>query len=107
MKNLGQMMKKAQEMQARMTEMQENLAALHVEGSSGGGMVSVRINGKFEMLGVSISPEAVSENDPELLEDLVAAAYNDARAGVEEQKEKMMGELTGGLPLPPGMKLPF
>lgn len=107
MKNLGQMMKKAQEMQARMAEMQENLAALQVEGASGGGMVSVRLSGKFDVLGVSIASEALGEDNGEMLEDLVAAAFNDAKNKVDVAKQEMVDEMTGGLPLPPGMKLPF
>ena len=100
-------MKKAQEMQARMAEMQENLAALQVEGASGGGMVSVRLSGKFDVLGVSIASEALGEDNGEMLEDLVAAAFNDAKNKVDVAKQEMVDEMTGGLPLPPGMKLPF
>ncbi|MDH5189055.1 MAG: YbaB/EbfC family nucleoid-associated protein [Rhodospirillaceae bacterium] len=107
MKNLGQMMKKAQEMQARMAEMQENLSAMQVEGTSGGGMVTVRLSGKFDVLGVSIADEALESDNGELLEDLVAAAFNDAKVKVDAAKKEMTDEMTGGLPLPPGMKLPF
>lgn len=109
MKNLGQMMKKAQEMQTRMSEIQESLAAMHVEGSSDGGLVSVRLSGKFDVLGVNISPSAMSagEGNPEILEDMIASAFNDARAKVDVAKQEMIDEMTGGLPLPPGIKLPF
>jgi len=107
MKNLGQMMKKAQEMQAKMGEMQESLSAMEVEGASGGGMVSVRMNGKFDVRGVSIASEALGEDNGEMLEDLIAAAFNDAKAKVDAAKQEMVDEMTGGLPLPPGMKLPF
>ncbi len=107
MKNIGQMMKKAQEMQARMGEMQDALEAMEVEGASGGGLVKVRITGKSKVLGVSIDPSAKDESEPELLEDMVAAAFNDARSQIDAAKKQMMDEMTDGLPLPPGMKLPF
>lgn len=107
MKNIGQMMKKAQEMQARMGEMQDALEAMEVEGVSGGGLVKVRITGKSQILGVSIDPSAMDTSEPELLEDMVAAAFNDARSQINAAKKQMMDEMTDGLPLPPGMKLPF
>lgn len=107
MKNLGQMMKQAQQMQARMTEMQEEMEAHEVEGTSGGGMVSVRLNGKFEVRGVSIDSSIIDPEDSEMLEDLVAAAINDARAKIDAFKQEKVSEMTGGLPLPPGFKLPF
>ncbi len=107
MKNLGQMMKKAQEMQARMGEMQENLSAMHVDGTAGGGLVKVQLSGKFDVLGVSIDPEVMGADNAEMLEDLIAAAFNDARTKVDAAKQAMVDEMTGGLPLPPGMKLPF
>lgn len=107
MKNLGQMMKQAQQMQARMTEMQEEMENHEVEGASGGGMVTVRVSGKFEVRGVNIDPSLIDPSDPEMLEDLIAAAFNDARAKVDAFKAEKMAEMTGGLPLPPGFKLPF
>ena len=107
MKNLGQMMKQAQEMQAKMAEMQEQLAGVEVTGASGGGMIQVTLNGKGEMRKVAIDPALVDPNEVEVLEDLIVAATNDAKAKVETQVAQRMSELTGGLNLPPGFKLPF
>jgi len=107
MKNLGQMMKQAQQMQARMTEMQEQMEAHEVEGQAGGGMVTVRVSGKFEVRAVAIDPSIVDPADPEMLEDLIKAAFNDAHAKVDAFKQEKVAEMTGGLPLPPGFKLPF
>jgi len=107
MKNLGQMMKQAQQMQARMSEMQEEMEAHEVEGVSGGGMVSVRLNGKFDVRKVSIDRSIIDPNEAEMLEDLVAAAINDAKAKVDVFKQEKVADMTGGLPLPPGFKLPF
>jgi len=107
MKNLGQMMKQAQQMQARMTEMQEEMEAHEVEGTSGGGMVTVRVNGKFDVRGVSIDPSIIDPQDPEMLEDLVMAAIADAKTKIDTFKQDKLADMTGGLPLPPGFKLPF
>ncbi len=107
MKNLGQMMKQAQQMQAKMAEMQEGLGALEISGGSGGGLVSVTLNGKGEMRSIKIDSSLVNPDDVEMLEDLVAAAFNDAKAKVEAHVQEEMSKLTGGLNLPPGMNLPF
>ena len=107
MKNLGQMMKQAQEMQAKMAEMQEQLAEIEVTGASGGGMIRVTLNGKGEMRKVEIDPALVTSGEVEVLEDLIVAATNDAKVKVEVQAAQKMSELTGGLNLPPGFKLPF
>ncbi|MBL4748901.1 MAG: YbaB/EbfC family nucleoid-associated protein [Magnetovibrio sp.] len=107
MKNLGNMMKQAQQMQGRMTEMQEMLAAHEVEGSSGAGMIKVRVSGKHEVRRVSIDPALIDPSDPEVLEDLVMAAFNDAQAKIAAFKAEKMSDITGGMPLPPGFKLPF
>ena len=107
MKNLGQMMKQAQEMQAKMAEMQERLAAAEVTGSAGGGMVEATLSGKGDMRGLRIDPSLVNPQEVEVLEDLIIAAVNDARAKVEEHTAEEMKKLTGGLNLPPGMSLPF
>ena len=106
MKNLGQMMKQAQAMQERMQKVQSEIAALEVVGESGGGMVKVTMNGRHEVKRVQIEP-AVSAEDRELLEDLIAAAANDAVHKVEARVQEKMAGLTAGLQLPPGMKLPF
>jgi nucleoid-associated protein EbfC len=107
MKNLGQLMKQAQEMQAKMAEMQETLGEIEVSGSAGGGMVTVRLNGKSEMRSVKIDPSLAGPDDVEVLEDLIVAAYNDAKAKVEARVQEEMAKLTGGLQLPPGFKMPF
>ena len=107
MKNFGQMMKQAQEFQSKMAEMQEKLANIEVTGSSAGGMVEVTLNGKAEARRVKIDPSLVSPDDAEVLEDLIVAAFNDAKAKVEAHMAEKMAELTGGLQLPPGMTLPF
>jgi len=107
MKNLGQMMKQAQEMQERMQEMQESLAAVEIGGQSGGGMVSVTMTGKGEVRKVSIDPSLMTADEKEVLEDLIAAATNDARGKVDSYVQEETQKLMGGLELPPGMKLPF
>ena len=105
MKNLGAMMKQAQEMQAKMGEMQEKLAEMEVTGSSGAGLVEVTMTGKHQARNVKIDPSLAS--DIGVLEDLLAAAFNDASIKVEVRVQEKMSELTGGLQLPAGMKLPF
>ena len=105
MKDLLKMMKQAQELQGRMQQMQEELAAMEVDGQSGAGMVKVTLNGKGEMKSVRIDPSLVRPGEAEMLEDLILAAHQDARAKVETGLQAKMQEVTGGLPLPPGMKL--
>ncbi|MEM7225719.1 MAG: YbaB/EbfC family nucleoid-associated protein [Pseudomonadota bacterium] len=107
MKNLGQMMKQAQEMQAKMAEMQERLSETEMSGAAGGGMVHVTVNGKGEMRRVKIDPSLLTPDDVEVLEDLIVAAANDAKAKVESHVAEEMQKMTGGLNLPPGLKLPF
>jgi len=107
MKNLGQMMKQAQAMQAKMQEMQAALERTEVIGVAGGGMVSITVSGKGEMRRVKIDPKLVNASEVEVLEDLIVAAANDARAKVEAQMQAEMAKVTGGLQLPPGFKLPF
>ncbi len=107
MKNLGQMMKQAQQMQAKMAELQEQLAAAEMTGVSGGGMVQVTMNGKGELRGVRIDPALADPKDIEVLEDLIVAAAQDAKSKVEAYVAEEMQKLTGGLSLPPGMSLPF
>ena len=107
MKNLGQLMKQAQEMQSKMAELQDQLAAVEVTGASGGGMVEVVLDGKGEMRRVRIDPSLVDPAETEVLEDLLVAAHNDAKAKVEQRAAEAMAKLTGGLSLPPGLKLPF
>ncbi len=107
MKNLGQMMKQAQAMQAKMAEMQEKLAEVEVSGQAAAGMVTATLNGKSEVRRLKIDPSLVDPNDVEVLEDLIVAAVNDAKAKVEAKVAEEMQKVTGGLNLPPGMKLPF
>ncbi|MFM2129537.1 MAG: hypothetical protein RL477_1083 [Pseudomonadota bacterium] len=107
MKNLGQMMKQAQEMQARMQAMQERLEEEEVAGASGGGMVSVTLNGKGALRRIRIDPTLANPDDVEMLEDLIVAAFSDAKAKVEALVAARMSELTGGIQLPPGFKMPF
>ncbi len=105
MKDIMKLMKQAQEMQARMQGMQAELAALEVEGRAAAGLVVVKLNGKGEMRGIKIDPSLVKPEDTEILEDLIVAASQDARTKVEAAMQAKMQEITGGLPLPPGMKL--
>ena len=107
MKNLGQMMKQAQQLQAKMNDLQEQLAKTEVTGASGGGMVQVTLNGRGEMLKVKIDPSLVDPNETAILEDLILAAFKDAKTKVEATVAERMSELTGGLQLPPGMQFPM
>ena len=107
MKNLGQIMKQAQQMQEKMAELQNQLAGLELMGAAGGGMVRATMNGKGELRVLRIDPALVNSDDIEVLEDLVIAAVNDAKAKVEARVQEEMQKLTGGLALPPGMKLLF
>jgi DNA-binding YbaB/EbfC family protein len=104
--NIGQLMKQAQMMQDNMKRMQEQLGTLEVEGQSGAGMVKVQMTCKHEVKRVSIDPSLVGD-DREMLEDLVAAAFNDAAHKVESTVQEKMSGMTAGLGLPPGFKLPF
>ena len=107
MKNLGQMMKQAQELQEKMQAMQARLEEMETVGQAGAGMVQVTLNGKGEMRRVSIDQSLKNPEEAGVLEDLVVAAHNDAKGRVEAQMQDEMSKLTGGLPLPPGFKLPF
>src|SRR5262245_7617431 len=100
-------MKQAQAMQAKMTEMQERLSAIEVVGAAGGGLVQATLTGKNELRRVKIDPSLADPKEVEVLEDLVVAAVNDARAKVETALAEEMRKLTGGIELPPGMKMPF
>ena len=107
MKNLGQLMKQAQQMQQKMAEMQAQLEAVEMTGSSGGGMVQATLNGKGDAVRVKIDKAVADPAELEVLEDLIVAAFNDARAKVNAFAESEMQKLTGGLALPGGLKLPF
>ena len=103
---LGNLMKQAQRMQAEMERAQQEIAAMEIEGESGGGMVKVVMTGRHELRRVSID-DAVFGDDKEMLEDLIAAAVNDASQKLEAATKDRMSGLTAGMGLPPGMKLPF
>ena len=107
MKDIMGLMKQAKEMQAKMETMQSEMADVTAEGTSGGGLVTVTINGKGMMVSVSIDPSLLKEDEGDIVEDLVIAAHNDAKGKVEEIVAEKTREMTAGLPIPPGMKLPF
>lgn len=107
MKDMGKLLKQAQEMQSRMGEMQMRLEQMQMRGVSGGGMVAVTLNGKNMIQKVEIDPSLLQPGEVEILEDLIAAAHNDAKFRLDAKVQEEMSKLTGGLALPPGFKLPF
>jgi DNA-binding YbaB/EbfC family protein len=100
MKDMGKLLKQAQQMQAKMAEMQQRLAEKTVEAAAGGGMVKVVMNGKHEIVTVRIEPDVVDPSDVEMLEDLIIAAINEARSQVDEMIKSEMSAITGGIPIP-------
>ncbi len=104
---MGNLMKQAQMMQERMQKMQEEVAKMEVTGESGAGLVKITITGNHNVRRVAIDPTLMQDDDQEMLEDLIAAAFNDAVRRAEEQSKTKMAELTGGMQLPPGFKMPF
>jgi nucleoid-associated protein EbfC len=106
MKDIMKLMKQAGEIQGRMQKLQEDLAALEVEGQSGGGLVKVKLNGKMEARGIAIDRSLIKADEAEMLEDLILAAFQDAKSKAETAVQAKMQEITGGLQLPPGLK-PF
>jgi len=107
MRDLMGMMKKAQELQEKMSGMQEEMQRAEETGASGAGLVSVTLNGKGELKGLKIDPSLVADGDVEIIEDLIIAAHGDAKSRIEALMSEKMQEMTAGMPLPPGMKLPF
>jgi DNA-binding YbaB/EbfC family protein len=107
MKDLGDMFKKAQELQEKLDEFQKELETLEVLGQSGGGLVTVTLNGKGVMRRVGIDPSLLVPEEAEVLEDLLVAAHNDAKNKVEQRAAEQAQKMTGGMGLPPGFKLPF
>jgi DNA-binding YbaB/EbfC family protein len=107
MKNLAGLMKQASQMQAKMQELQAKLEAMEVEGASGAGMVTVTLNGKSDLRRVKIDPSLADPAEMETMEDLIVAAHADAKRKLEAAAAEQMEKLTGGMQLPPGMKLPF
>jgi DNA-binding YbaB/EbfC family protein len=107
MKNIGQLMKQAQEMQAKMAEVQAQLETIEITGAAGGGMVQLTLNGKGDLKKIKIDQSLLLSEEGEVLEDLIVAAFSDAKGKVSAHAEQEMQKLTGGLQLPGGMKLPF
>ncbi|MGE0279568.1 MAG: YbaB/EbfC family nucleoid-associated protein [Rhizobiaceae bacterium] len=107
MKDLLGLMGKAKEMQAKFQAMQEEMQTLEATGQAGGGLVNVTLSGKFDMKALKIDPALFKESEVEILEDLLLAAHNEAKKKLEQQIQEKTQALTAGLPLPPGMKLPF
>ncbi len=105
--NIQKMMKQAQEMQNKITALQTKMEAEETDGASGGGMVSVRINGKHSLLKVNIDDSLMKLEEKEMLEDLIVAAFNDAKEKIDNSTSSQMNAITSGLNLPAGMKLPF
>ena len=103
--NIAQLMQQAQKMQENMQRAQEEIAKIEVTGQAGGGMVSVTLTGRKECRKVRIDPSVLS--DQEMVEDLIAAAFNDASNKIDAESQAKMASVTAGMPLPPGMKLPF
>jgi DNA-binding YbaB/EbfC family protein len=101
------MMKQAKQLQEKMEQMQHEVAAMEIEGAAGGGLVRVVTNGKSELKSIRIDPSLLKPEESEILEDLIVTAINDARGKAEARLAERMQEVTGGLQLPPGMKLPF
>jgi len=107
MVNIGNMMKQAQQLQKKMAEAQEKLNSIEVEGISGGGMVKVLATAKGDIKRIMIDDTLMSKEEKEMTEDLIVAAINDAKQKGETASQEEMKSVTGGIPLPPGMKLPF
>jgi nucleoid-associated protein EbfC len=105
--NMSNLMKQAQQLQANMQRAQAEIATLEVTGEAGGGMAKVTMTGKHEVRRVVLDPSIVSSDDKDMLEDLIAAAINDAVQKVERTTQEKMSSLMGGMNLPPGMKMPF
>ncbi len=104
---MGNLMKQAQQMQDRMQKMQEEIANMEVTGESGAGLVKVTITGSHSVRRVEIAPSLMEEDEKEMLEDLIAAAFNDASRRIEETQKEKMASVTGGMQMPPGFKMPF
>ena len=107
MQGMQGLVQKAQKMQQQMQEVQEKLAQTEMTGTSGAGMVTVSMNGKFEVKKITIDPKIVDPSDIDMLEDLIVAAINDAKAKIDTHSASEMAKITEGFPMPAGMKLPF
>jgi hypothetical protein len=104
---MGNLMKQAQQMQDRMQKMQEEIGNMEITGESGAGLVKVTITGSHSVRRVEIDPSLMEEDEKEMLEDLIAAAFNDASRRIEETQKERMAGVTGGMQMPPGFKMPF
>ncbi len=107
MKNIAGLMKQASQMQAKMAEMQAKVEAMEVTGQAGAGMVAITLGGKGDMRRVKIDPKLIDPNEAEMLEDLILSAHTDAKRKLDEMMAEEMNKVTGGMQLPPGLKLPF
>ncbi len=107
MNNMSQIMKQAKAMQEKMTEVQKKIEEMEVEGSSGGGAVKVIMNGRHELKKIDIDKSIINAEESEVLEDLIVAALNDVNKKISENTNEKLGSISGGMGLPPGMKLPF
>jgi DNA-binding YbaB/EbfC family protein len=107
MKSIEDIMAMAQNVQAELEKAQANLDGIEVEGAAGGGLVKVRASAKGRIIGIAIDDSLIVPSDKQMLEDLIVAAFNDARAKADTASNTEMGKLTSGMPLPPGFKLPF
>lgn len=107
MKDISQIMRQAQAMQAKINDAQKKLEAMEVEGSAGGGLVKVRLSGKTALLAISIDPSLLKPDEAEIVEDLVKAAHDDARRKLEDAQNSEMKSLGGGMSMLPGFKMPF
>jgi len=107
MVNIANMMRQVQDMQAKMAQMQDQIATREVQGLSGGGMVVVTLSGKAEMKSIKLDPKLADPAEIEMLEDLIVAAFNDAKTKLDSEISRETEKMMGGLSLPPGVKLPF
>ncbi len=107
MNNMSQIMKQAKAMQEKMAEMQKKIEETEIEGSSGGGAVKIVMNGKHEVKNLFLDPSIVNSDEKEVLEDLIIAALNDVNKKIAENTNDQLGSISGGMGLPPGLKLPF
>lgn len=107
MKDMNEILAMAQNVQAELLKAQDNLDTIEVEGAAGGGLVKVKASAKGRVIGVTIDESLLQPSEKQMLEDLVAAAFNDARTKADAVSNAEMGKMTSGLPLPPGFKLPF
>ena len=107
MKNIDEILAMAQNVQSELEKAQANLDTIEVEGASGGGLVKVKASAKGRIIGIAIDDSLIVPADKQMLEDLIVAAFNDARAKADTASNDEMGKLTAGMPLPPGFKLPF